>query len=103
MIAVPLVTEKQIEDALTEIGFRKTQFITETSSVWIHIEKKRHLTVPKSSDGFYPSWMLHTLAEQAKALGDDALVDAIQSVTGWQRLVPTKGKGKPRAKRDPKT
>jgi hypothetical protein len=101
MISVPLPTEEQLHAKLTEAGFEKTPFVTETASIWIHAEKKRHLTVPNSSDGFYPSWMLDQLLVQARTVGDDALVNAIAEVNGWDRLAAAK-KSKPRKRQVPK-
>lgn len=94
MISVPLPTELQLQDKLTEAGFKQTQFVTSTGKIWVHMEKKRHLTVPNSFDGFYPSWMLDQLLVQARTVGDDALVSAISEINGWDRLRSTRSRKK---------
>jgi predicted TIM-barrel fold metal-dependent hydrolase len=99
MIAVPLPTEQQLHEKLAEAGFSKTLYGTDTASIWVHVDKKRHLTVPHSKDGFYPSWMLDQLKVQARILGDDALVNTIAEVNGWERLVAKPKRRKPPTKR----
>jgi hypothetical protein len=92
MISVPVVTAVQIENRLEEAGFKKTTFRTDTSTIWVHVEKQRHLTVPNPIDGFYPSWLLEQLIVHARSIGDDALVDSISGTSGWERMLATKKK-----------
>ena len=80
-----LATEKQLLDELTKAGFDKTQFITETGSVWVHRGKKHHLIVPNSHDGFYPSWLLAELVAAAESF-QDGTATALDSLPTPHRL-----------------
>jgi hypothetical protein len=91
VIALPAVTEAQVQAKLTECDYEPTDSVTETGRYWRHKRVRRHLLVPFSADGFYPDWMLHDLAQRARTVYDTACATALESISPWERM---------RAKRD---
>jgi hypothetical protein len=73
MISLPLVTEAQVTTKLKEFGYSPTDSVTATARFWRHKERKRHLMVPNSADGYYPDWLLHEVVARARLIGDDGM------------------------------
>jgi hypothetical protein len=86
MISLPVVTEAQVTTKLKEFGYSPTDSMTATARFWRHNQRKRHLMVPFSADGFYPDWLLEEVAHRARAIGDDECAEAVKSISPWERL-----------------
>ena len=62
MIASPVISEKNLQDYLKGLGFQPTKETTNTGTFWKNNAGK-HVLIPFSEQGFYPTWMLADLEE----------------------------------------
>ena len=52
-----VATEAELWKHLTTRGFVKTDERTETGVFWKHEKSGKHMIVPNSEQGFYPTWL----------------------------------------------
>ena len=62
-MAVPVVSEENLQAILRARGFEPTEERTATGRFWRSAETKKHVLVPDSVQGFYPDWLLSDLEE----------------------------------------
>lgn len=60
MISQPVVSRKQVEDRLAELGAQPTGERIETGEAW-KLKNGQHFIVPDPMGGMYPDWMLWDL------------------------------------------
>lgn len=63
MIAPRVLSEEELQAELKKRGFEPTDETTATGRFWKNKANNKHVLVPTSIDGFYPTWLLADLDE----------------------------------------
>ena len=59
MVAGSVLSESDVHQHLKNLGFKKTEHTTATTTVWEN--DGDHILLPESIDGFYPNWLIADL------------------------------------------
>src|SRR5580704_19469400 len=94
MIAVPAVSEDQVHERLTDLGYKPTSNTMATGRFWKNQEHGRHLLVPNSDHGTYPSWLIEDLIHNAVRVGDEAVAIAVRGIKGWERMMAARDRSR---------